>query len=174
MTLGMPEDKATIYETRLKAGEFLMMVEVPSERSGEFQLLLESAQGEEINTTDQPLPRACAGRCNRSEDLSPEIRSHLSEEAQKSFIERYNTVVDETNDEFKAEQAAWETIHQEYEEDENGIWSKSKKIAVQCFCSVFSINSPLESKITRGVFKLLYLLTKRCLVRNQYKYDKPF
>jgi cation transport regulator ChaB len=26
----------------------------------------------------------------------------------------------------KAEQAAWEIIHQEYEEDENGVWSKSK------------------------------------------------
>jgi cation transport regulator ChaB len=26
----------------------------------------------------------------------------------------------------KAEQAAWETIHQQYEEDENGVWSKAK------------------------------------------------
>ncbi|MGH2413449.1 MAG: ChaB family protein [Microcystaceae cyanobacterium] len=107
-----------------------MMVEVPVNRSGEFQLLLESTGGEEINTTDSPLPRPCAGHCNSPEDLSPEIRSHLSEEAQKTFMERYNAALDETNDVLKAEQAAWETIRREYEEDENGIWAKSKKVAV--------------------------------------------
>jgi cation transport regulator ChaB len=26
----------------------------------------------------------------------------------------------------KAEQAAWETVHQQYEEDDNGVWSKQK------------------------------------------------
>jgi cation transport regulator ChaB len=125
-TLGMPEDKATLYQTRLKAGEFLLMAEVKSDRSGEYQLLMESAGGEEIYTADQPLPRSCSGRCDSPQDLSPETRSHLSEEAQKTFIERYNTAYDETNDPMKAEQAAWDTIHQEYEEDENGIWSKAK------------------------------------------------
>jgi hypothetical protein len=30
ITLGMPEDKATIYQTRLQAGEFFLMAEVPS------------------------------------------------------------------------------------------------------------------------------------------------
>ena len=39
----MPEDKAAIYETRLKAGEFLIMAEVPANKSGEYQLLIESA-----------------------------------------------------------------------------------------------------------------------------------
>ncbi|MHC5830491.1 MAG: ChaB family protein, partial [Nostoc sp.] len=29
-------------------------------------------------------------------------------------------------DEFTAEQAAWESVHQQYDEDENGIWSKAK------------------------------------------------
>jgi cation transport regulator ChaB len=123
---GMPEEKATIYQTRVEAGEFLVMAEVPANKSGEFQLLLESAGGEEVHTTEMTLPRACPGRCNEARDLSPEVRSHLSEQAQTTFMERYNTVFDETEDPLKAEQAAWETVHQQYEEDDNGVWSKQK------------------------------------------------
>lgn len=126
VTLGMPEDKATVYETRLKAGEFLLMVEVPSDRAGEYQLLIESAGGQEIHVNEATLPRPCPGRCNGTEDLSPEVRSHLSETAQQDFIERYNAAFDETNDEMKAEQTAWETVKEKYDEDENGIWSKEK------------------------------------------------
>jgi cation transport regulator ChaB len=128
-TLGMPKDKAAVYETRLKAGEFLMMAEVPSARSGELQLLIESAGGEEIHVSETTLPRPCPGRCNSPEDLSPEIRTHLSTDAQAAFIERYNQVLDDTNDEMQAEQAAWERIHQEYVEDENGVWSKARETA---------------------------------------------
>lgn len=129
VTLGMSKEKAAIYQTRLEAGEFLMMVEVPADRSGEYQLLLESAGGEEIHMSETTLPRPCPGRCGDVADLSPEIRSHLSESAQKTFIERYNAVLDETNDETKAEQAAWVTIHEQYDEDENGVWSKEKVTA---------------------------------------------
>ncbi|MGD1852807.1 MAG: ChaB family protein [Leptolyngbyaceae cyanobacterium] len=121
-TLGMPEEKAAIYQTRLEAGEFLVMVEVPADKSGEYQLLLESAGGEEIHTSETTLPRPCPGRCNDTADLSPEVRSHLSEAAQKTFIERYNAVLDETDDETRAEQAAWMTIHEQYDENENGVW----------------------------------------------------
>jgi cation transport regulator ChaB len=126
MTLGMSEEKAAIYQTRLQAGEFIVMAEIPTAKSGEFQLLLESAGGEEIHTSDTTLHRPCAGRCNDVADLSPEVRAHLSPEAQKSFIEVYNKTFDESNDEAKAEQAAWEAIHQQYDEDENGILSKVK------------------------------------------------
>ncbi|MEC4818854.1 MAG: ChaB family protein [Scytonema sp. PMC 1069.18] len=125
-TLGMPEDKAAVYQTRLQAGEFLLMAEVPADRGGEFYLLMQSAGGEEVHTIEQALPRACTGSCNSPDDLSPEIRSHLSTEAQHTFIERYNTVLKETNDESKAEQAAWETVHQRFDEDENGILSNAK------------------------------------------------
>jgi cation transport regulator ChaB len=123
---GMPEEKATIYQTRVEAGEFLVMAEVPADRSGEFQLLLESAGGEEVHTTEMTLPRPCPGKCNDASDLSPEVRSHLSEDAQKTFIERYNAEFDQTQDPTKAEHAAWDAIHQQYEEDEHGIWSKQK------------------------------------------------
>ena len=59
-TLGMPEDKAAIYQTRLQAGEFFMMAEVGSDRIGEFQLLLKSAGGEEIHTIEKTLARSCS------------------------------------------------------------------------------------------------------------------
>jgi cation transport regulator ChaB len=125
-TLGMSQDKAAIYETRLQAGEFLVLAEVPADKTGEIQLLLQSAGGEEVTINDMTLPRSCPGRCNGAADLSPEVRSHLSEAAQSTFIQAYNEAFDQTNDEAKAEHAAWTAIHQQYEEDENGVWSKSK------------------------------------------------
>ena len=120
----MPEDKATIYQTRVEAGEFLVMAEVPADRSGEFQLLLESEGGQEVSVSEMTLPRAVKGRCNSPADLSPEVRSHLSEAAQKTFIESYNAAFDETNDSIQAEHTAWDAIHQQYEEDESGVWGK--------------------------------------------------
>lgn len=124
-TLGMPEDKATIYQTMLQAGKFVVMAEVPADKAGEFQLLLESAGGQEIHLSDAPLPRACSGRCNSPEDLAPEVRSHLSPEAQQTFLDRYNKALEETNDPSQAEHVAWDTIYRQYEEDEKGVWSKA-------------------------------------------------
>ena len=49
VALGLPEEKAAVYQTRVEAGEFLVAVEIPADKSGEFQLLLESAGGEEIH-----------------------------------------------------------------------------------------------------------------------------
>lgn len=123
---GMPEDKATVYQTRLQAGEFLLMAEIPSDRSGEFQLIFESSGGEEIHTIDKILAHPCPGKCNSPEDLSPEVRSHLSPEAQQVFIQKYNSVLNETSDEFTAEQSAWDAVHQQFDEDKNGVLSKQK------------------------------------------------
>lgn len=123
---GMSEDQATVYQTRLQAGEFILMSEVPSDRLGEFQLLLESLGGEEIHTTDQTLTHACAGRCQSIEDLSPEVRSHLSEPAQRKFIDSYNRALEQTQDDLMAEQTAWESVRQEFDEDENGVLSRGK------------------------------------------------
>jgi cation transport regulator ChaB len=128
-TLGMPEDKAAVYQTRLQAGEFLLMAEVPADKTGEVQMLLESEGGEEVHTSEMTLPRACEGTCESPEDLSPEVKSHLSEDAQKTFILHYNPVFNETQDPVQAEQAAWKAIHERYDEDENGVWSKEKVTA---------------------------------------------
>jgi len=125
-TLGMPEEKAAIYETRVKAGEFLLMAEVPANKTGEYQLLIESAGGEEIHINETTLPRACAGERGGVEDLSPEVRSHLSTAAQQDFITSYNKALAETKDETKAEHQAWAKIKDKHDEDDNGIWSKEK------------------------------------------------
>ncbi len=121
----MPEDKAAINQTRLEAGEFFVMAEVPGDRIGEFQLLLKNAGGEEIHTIEK-MARSCSRQCNSPTDLSFEVRAHLSDEAQSTFVEPYNAVFKEKSDEIAAEQAAWETIHQQYDQDENGVWSKAK------------------------------------------------
>jgi cation transport regulator ChaB len=123
---GMSEDKATVYQTRLQAGQFILMAEVPSDRLGEFQLLIESSGGEEIHTTDKTLTHPCSGPCNSPDDLSLEVRSHLSQAAQGTFMTRYNAVLEQTGDELISEQAAWEAVHEQFDEDETGVWSKAK------------------------------------------------
>lgn len=125
VALGLPEDKAAVYQTRIEAGEFLVAVEVPADKSGEIQLLLESAGGEEVHTNEKPLPRKRSGQVETPNDLSPEIRSHLSEDAQRLFIANYNQALSESSDEAKAEHHAWDMVHQQFEQDENGVWSKS-------------------------------------------------
>lgn len=39
IALGMPQEKAAIYQTRVQAGEFLLVVQVPEEKSGEIYWL---------------------------------------------------------------------------------------------------------------------------------------
>ena len=125
-TIGFPEEKAAIYQTRIQAGEFVLMAEVPMDRTGEIQLLLESAGGKEVHITDSALPHACEGLCEGVDKISPEVRNHLSEAAQKDFVEKYNEVYQQKEDAIEAEKAAWDTIHERYEEDEMGVWSKQK------------------------------------------------
>lgn len=126
VTLGMPEEKAAVYQTRIEAGDFMVAVEVPADKSGEFQLLLESAGGEEIHTNETPTPRAGSGKIEDPSKLSPEIRSHLSEDAQRLFIANYNEELSKSNDPSKAEHHAWDVVCQQFEQDEHGNWSKSK------------------------------------------------
>jgi cation transport regulator ChaB len=123
--LGMPEEQAALYQTRLEAGEFVMMLEVAADRTGEYQLLLESSGGKDIHVMDARLPRAGV-EYNSPADLSPEVRTHLSPEAQNLFISSYNAAFKEVNDNDRAEQAAWAKVHAQFDEDENGVWSKAK------------------------------------------------
>jgi cation transport regulator ChaB len=120
------EDKATIYQTRIEAGDFMVGVEVPANKSGEIQLLLESAGGEEVHINETPLPRNRGGQIEDPSKLSPEIRSHLSEDAQRLFIANYNSELAQSGDESKTEHHAWDVVCEQFEQDENGIWSKSK------------------------------------------------
>jgi cation transport regulator ChaB len=122
----MPEDKAAIYQTRVEAGDFLVVVEVSANQSGEIQLLLESAGGEEVHTSETTLPRKRAGKLESPSDLSPEVRSHLSEDAQRTFIANYNKALEDSGDESKAEHHAWDVVSEQFEQDEHGFWSKAK------------------------------------------------
>lgn len=126
VTLGMPEEKAAVYQTRIEAGDFMVAVEVPADKSGEIQLLLESAGGEEIHTNETALPRGRSGQIEDPSHLSPEIRSHLSEDAQRLYIANYNSELSNSGDESKAEHHAWDIVREQFEQDENGVWSKSK------------------------------------------------
>ena len=126
VALGIPEEKAAIYQTRIEAGEFLLAVEIPDNKSGEIQLLLESAGGEEVHTNEAPLPRKRTGQIEDASHLSPEVRSHLSEDAQTMFIANYNEELSNSGDEAKAEHHAWDVVSQQFEQDEHGVWSKSK------------------------------------------------
>lgn len=126
VTLGMPEEKAAVYQTRIEAGDFMVAVEVPADKSGEIQLLLESAGGEEIHTNETALPRGRSGQIEDPSHLSPEIRSHLSEDAQRLYIANYNSELANSGDESKAEHHAWDMVREQFEQDDHGVWSKSK------------------------------------------------
>ncbi|MBD2006423.1 MULTISPECIES: ChaB family protein [Cyanophyceae] len=126
IAVGMPEEKAAIYQTRVEAGDFLLAVEVPADKSGEIQLLLESAGGEEVHTSETTLPRKRSGQLENPSDLSPEVRSHLSDDAQRTFIANYNQALTESGDESKAEHHAWDVVSEQFEQDEHGYWSKAK------------------------------------------------
>lgn len=126
VALGMPEEKAAVYQTRIEAGDFMVAVEVPADKSGEIQLLLESAGGEEIHVNETALPRGRSGQIEDPSHLSPETRSHLSEDAQRMFVANYNEELSKSGDPSKAEHHAWDVVREQFEQDENGVWSKSK------------------------------------------------
>lgn len=126
ISLGMPQDKAAIYQTRVQAGEFLLVVEVPEEKAGETFLLLQSAGGEEVATTDMRIPREPDGELTGSDQISPEIKADLSEEAQQAFVETYNQSLKESPEKTNALIKAWERIKQLFDRDDKGVFSKRK------------------------------------------------
>jgi len=129
IAMGMPEDKAAIYETRLKTGEFLLVAEVPQEQADEVVSLLESAGAEEVAITDMKIPRQPKGELADDELISPEIRANLSDDAQKTFVDTYNRSFREANGKDNALAKAWDRVKQMFDRDEQGTYSKSKVIS---------------------------------------------
>jgi ChaB len=121
--LGMPEDKVVINPTKVVDGEYLLMVEVPVEGASDYQSLVENAGGVEVHLSDTSLPSPCEGECGGPEELAPELRSHLSTEAQMDFIATYNRILTESDEAGNAENEAWAMIRMKYQEDELGVWS---------------------------------------------------
>jgi len=126
MSLGMPQDKAAIYQTRLQAGEFLLVVEVPADKSGEIFLMLQAAGGEDVAITDMQIPRQPEGELTSKEQISPEMRANLSDEAQSIFVETYNQTLGESKDKTNALLKAWERIKHLFDRDEAGTYSNRK------------------------------------------------
>lgn len=122
-SLGMPEEKAAIYETRLKAGEFLLVAEVPKAESDGVESLLQKAGGEEILAcTDMKIPRENAEQIQSAADLSPEIRAHLSEDAQQTFVQTYRSQFEQSQDSAQAMSQAWHQVESDFERDDDGVW----------------------------------------------------
>jgi hypothetical protein len=126
ITMGMPEEKAAIYEKRLKAGEFLVLVEVPQEKTNELVSLLERIGAEEVAITNTKIPRQPEGELADTQQISPEIKANLSQEAQKNFVEAYNQSLKESKDKNNALYKAWKRIKNLFDRDEKGIYSKRK------------------------------------------------
>lgn len=120
-TMGMPEDKVNVYQTRVEAGEFVVIAEIAADRATEVEGLLTEAGGEEIAVTNQTLPREKPGAFGGPEELAPQVRQHLSPDAQKTFIDAYNAEYQSSTDENRADLAAWESVRKTYRE-ENGVW----------------------------------------------------
>ena len=125
LSLGLPKDKAAVYETRMQAGEFLIVVEVPAETTEEVTQMLESAGAEEIHTSEMKIPRQPSGELESKEHLSPELKADMSEHAQDAFVKEYNNSLKEES-EHKAAVKAWQKIESEYDRDDRGVLSQPK------------------------------------------------
>ena len=126
ISLGLPKEKAAVYETRLQAGEFLIVVEVPSETTEQVSQLLQEAGAEAIHTSEMKIPRQPSGELESKEHLSPELKADMSEHAQDTFIKEYNNSLKETDEEHKAAVKAWEKIEEKYDRDDKGVLSQPK------------------------------------------------
>jgi hypothetical protein len=124
ISLGMAQERAAIYQTRVQAGEFLVVVEVPANKSGEIFLLLQSAGGEEVATTDMKIPRGAEGKLGGTDEIEPDIKSGMSEEAQQKFMESYNQAFE--NSPGSALLEAWKKVKQLFDRDDQGIFSRRK------------------------------------------------
>jgi len=126
MSLGMPQQQAAIYQTRVQAGEFLLVVEVPAAKAGEIFLLLQGAGGEEVAISDMQIPQQGEGPLPSTDHISPEMRADLSEEAQETFVHSYNQAIQESAEPHHALLRAWERVKQLFERDDRGVFSKRK------------------------------------------------
>jgi cation transport regulator ChaB len=125
ISLGMAQERAAIYQTRVQAGEFLIVAEVPADRSGEIFLLLQSAGGEEVAITDMQIPHGAEGKLAGVEEIPPDIKSGMSEEAQQQFVESYNQAFEKSPE--NALMEAWKKVKQLFDRDDQGIFSKRKQ-----------------------------------------------
>ena len=126
VSLGMPQEKAAIYQTRLQAGEFLLVAEVPTEKAEEIATLLEDAGGEEVATTEMTIPKQPEGELTGTHEISPEMKAALSEEAQSTFVEAHNESLRGVEPNENAIHRAWDKVKEVFDRDDEGTYSRRK------------------------------------------------
>jgi hypothetical protein len=84
--LGTPADKVKLYQTRLEEGDYLIIVEVPSDRTAVFQLILEGSGGEIIHISDCELSQPSYISFERPQNFPAKMPSHLLEKTHSTFI----------------------------------------------------------------------------------------
>jgi cation transport regulator ChaB len=72
------------------------------------------------------IPRQPKGELADNEQISPEIRANLSDDAQKTFVDTYNRSFREANGKDNALTKAWDRVKQVFDRDEKGTYSRSK------------------------------------------------
>ena len=126
MSLGMPKEKAAIYQTRLQAGEFLLVAEVLEEDTEDIVTLLKDAGGEEVAATDMVIPQQPEGELAGAEDISPEIRATMSEEAQQTFVDAHDESIRGFESNENAIHKAWNKMKEVFDRDDKGTYSQKK------------------------------------------------
>ncbi len=122
-TMGMHEDKINLYQTRVEAGEFVVVAEGYTAQIPQIESILREAGGEEIAVTDQTLPREKPGTFSGPQDLAPQVREHLAPAAQETYIQTYNREYEASKDEQRADTAAWEAVRKAHTQGTDGNWS---------------------------------------------------
>ncbi len=129
VSLGMPKEKAAIYETKIKAGGLMLTAETNQGTARELESLFQAEGGTDIlSCKDFLISRFDTGRVNSTEDLPESVRSRLSDAAQETFVEVYNQVYKEKQNQHVAAYRAWMRVEDEYKQNSQGIWAKPKTL----------------------------------------------
>lgn len=123
IALGMPKEMAAIYETRIRAGEFLLAVEVPVERAAAAEATLREAGGDDLLSCSAAIaPPVKRGLMRSGDDIPPDLRAYLSEPAREAFVGSYNRALSRTDDATFAMTRAWEWVEERFERNAEGVW----------------------------------------------------
>ncbi|MGB2925780.1 MAG: ChaB family protein [Limnothrix sp.] len=126
-SLGLPKEKAALYETRIKEGGLMVTAEVDMEKSPEVERIFRESGGDEIHScNDFILSRFDTGRVDSTSDLPNAIQERLSPEAQEAFVKTYNEVYAEEENEHVAAYRAWMSIENSFDQNDDGIWAIAK------------------------------------------------
>ncbi|NJN73533.1 MAG: hypothetical protein HC799_12365 [Limnothrix sp. RL_2_0] len=128
-SLGLPKEKAALYETRIKSGGLMLTAEVTTGQTDEVEALFREGGGDEIlSCQDFVLSRFDTGRISSENDLPNSVKKRLSPAAQEVFVSTYNKTYGEKQNEHVAAYRAWMQVEADFDRDNNGIWAIAKQL----------------------------------------------